>query len=1000
MKDYQNPKSEASSHRDTERGAALAMAMLVMTLIAVVVMSVLAVVSNEARISGSDLQRTQTCYAASAGIEKMTSDFSALFSRTSNPTQSQLDAIRTSYPALTSEGFSFNTPQPTLALDTARLTELRALQGITTTALPRTRIASGPFAGLSASVAPYNLSETATMTGTNTQCRLERTINNYLIPLFQFGMFSDEDIELHPGAKFTFNGRVHANGNVYVSGVVTFLDKVTAANEFIRDVMRNGLTHTSTVTMNVGGIDVTMTKGSFNNGPNLPGAAAGARGYFPGSPDGTINTSWDTTSIATAVSGTPDQYGGQLLTRSTGASKLLLPLQLGGNPTREIIKRKLSTDDSVLGSSRYQSKASIRIMLDDVCTVGPCAANDAGIPAGRGVDLSTFVPTRLGRLVLHRYSDAGSDLGGDIRQLAQAANAPAWNRVADAVRKPGNSVNATATVAGIAGGAPLAGRILIEVVPPSTTANPSPAPIDVTQAVLSMGITEGEPNAMLYLQRPLWMAFTQGSKDATATTANDYLTYILNDTTKYKAVTGEINVSASTPDTNSTYGFLTDLQDQSGGTAATDRDPAPPAAPPATATNPTTYWNSIVPINVYNVREGRINTGLAANAVYERGITSVVELNMHNIARWVDGFYDTTLLNGTTAVSANIDGDDGFIVYVSDRRGDRIKSERIGAATLSTTNGMADNEDIFGPNNALDSGEDVIDAGADGSGTAKKNTLQRDTAELPDPAVYSNLGATATERITRALNVATWTNPSNYFRRAVRLFNGEDLQVSGATGKLSQTKGITVATENMVYIWGNYNTTGVNCQPTVGSTLNIPTEPCHYNGEQVPASIVADAFTPLSKTWFDSSTSLYPEDTNKRIADINLNTSSSQTIATMTSVRAGIIAGNNLSALAGAPDAGDPAESHLSGGIHNFPRFLELWGSNLNSDNRSWNYVGALIPLYHSTQAMGPYNSVSSIYGAPIRNWAFDDSFRDPTRLPPGTPLFQYIQPTGFRQVL
>ena len=32
-------------------------------------------------------------------------------------------------------------------------------------------------------------------------------------------------------------------------------------------------------------------------------------------------------------------------------------------------------------------------------------------------------------------------------------------------------------------------------------------------------------------------------------------------------------------------------------------------------------WNAIVPINVYNVREGRINTSLAGDAVYERGIT-------------------------------------------------------------------------------------------------------------------------------------------------------------------------------------------------------------------------------------------------------------------------------------------------------------------------------------------------------------------------------------------
>jgi len=122
-------------------------------------------------------------------------------------------------------------------------------------------------------------------------------------------------------------------------------------------------------------------------------------------------------------------------------------------------------------------------------------------------------------------------------------------------------------------------------------------------------------------------------------------------------------------------------------------------------------------------------------------------------------------------------------------------------------------------------------------------------------------------------------------------------------------------------------------------------------------------------------------------------------------MRAGIIAGNNLSAMsalsAAGPDAGNWSavstdnESRLNGGMHNFPRFLEDW-------NGRFNLVGSLIPLYHSTQALGQYNAsgAATIYGAPERNWAFDSTFRRPDRLPPGTPQFQYLEPTAFRQVL
>jgi hypothetical protein len=100
----------------------------------------------------------------------------------------------------------------------------------------------------------------------------------------------------------------------------------------------------------------------------------------------------------------------------------------------------------------------------------------------------------------------------------------------------------------------------------------------------------------------------------------------------------------------------------------------------------------------------------------------------------------------------------------------------------------------------------------------------------------------------------------------------------------------------------------------------------------------------------------------------------------------------------GAPDAGNGTDSRLSGGLHNFPRFLENWADPA----RRWNFTGSFIPLYRSTQAVGQWNYVGFyvIYGAPTRNWSFDGTFTDPSKLPPGTPTFQYIEPTGFRQVL
>jgi hypothetical protein len=227
----------------------------------------------------------------------------------------------------------------------------------------------------------------------------------------------------------------------------------------------------------------------------------------------------------------------------------------------------------------------------------------------------------------------------------------------------------------------------------------------------------------------------------------------------------------------------------------------------------------------------------------------------------------------------------------------------------------------------------------------------------------------------------------------VRLFNGENLQVTGASGKLSPTLGVTVATENPVFIWGNYNTTGINAAPPNGTAaLNDSSAPYRYLGSQVPASIVADAFFAMSKTWFDSSSAINPDTSTRRPADLNL-----PNVGAETSVRAGIIAGNNLSALAGSPDQDNGSESRLNGGMINFPRFVEDW----YSVQRRWNYVGSFIPLYHSTEAVGPWSYVYPyiIYQPPIRNWAFDITFQNPDKLPPATPLFQHIEPTGFKEI-
>ena len=63
-------KITESVKQNDQQGAALALAVIVVAILAVVALTALAFSSSEARIAGSDLQRTQTFYATESGMEK------------------------------------------------------------------------------------------------------------------------------------------------------------------------------------------------------------------------------------------------------------------------------------------------------------------------------------------------------------------------------------------------------------------------------------------------------------------------------------------------------------------------------------------------------------------------------------------------------------------------------------------------------------------------------------------------------------------------------------------------------------------------------------------------------------------------------------------------------------------------------------------------------------------------------------------------------------------
>ncbi len=175
---------------------------------------------------------------------------------------------------------------------------------------------------------------------------------------------------------------------------------------------------------------------------------------------------------------------------------------------------------------------------------------------------------------------------------------------------------------------------------------------------------------------------------------------------------------------------------------------------------------------------------------------------------------------------------------------------------------------------------------------------------------------------------------------------------------------LTVATDEGMYIQGDYNTGGSNASNVPSNTSTTGTN--HASNYDVKSTAVAaDAVTILSNNWTDG----------------NASSQLTSRVATNTTVNTGIISGNVPT---NYNSSGNP-----SGGVHNFPRFLEMWlNPNNNYSEVNFTYYGSMVELFHSKSFTGLWYT-NNTYWPPNRIWNFDTNFR--TDPPPGT-----LQPPQF----
>jgi hypothetical protein len=226
----------------------------------------------------------------------------------------------------------------------------------------------------------------------------------------------------------------------------------------------------------------------------------------------------------------------------------------------------------------------------------------------------------------------------------------------------------------------------------------------------------------------------------------------------------------------------------------------------------------------------------------------------------------------------------------------------------------------------------------------------------------SNINISA---VTSVLNAAAAFNGILYVHDTTPLVESdtEPKTIRLQNGGILPNNGLTVASENPVYIQGDYNTgttTNPNSVPANSSgNPNNTSSPVVSGYTQKPAAVMADAVMLLSNAWKDS----------------NASDPVGERAASNTTYNTAILAGVLPSGF--DPDGSGPIAPYgYSGGANNYPRFLESWSG------RSCTYFGSMVELFTSKVFTGKWDT-GVIYRPPNRRWNFEKLFiTDP---PPGS---------------
>ncbi|MEB3173990.1 MAG: hypothetical protein VKN60_02205, partial [Cyanobacteriota bacterium] len=221
---------------------------------------------------------------------------------------------------------------------------------------------------------------------------------------------------------------------------------------------------------------------------------------------------------------------------------------------------------------------------------------------------------------------------------------------------------------------------------------------------------------------------------------------------------------------------------------------------------------------------------------------------------------------------------------------------------------------------------------------------------------FQRLGLAASDVSNAGLVMHATVNQSSYASAAGKtspygfaLIKAQQMPGLAEVGATLDPTGLTVVSDQAVYVQGNYNT--VNWQP---------------------ASVLADSLNVLSSACLTANVTI-----NKNDGKNCTGVSGNEVAADPTTVNTAFLSGTDIT-----------TSGNYNGGLENYPRFSENWS------NKTLTYQGSFVSTGTPEHVSGTWSNQA--YDAPLRVWDYDTRFNLAKNLPPLTPRFVFLRQEAF----